>query len=208
MKYDIRYVDDSGMRHGIWSSCPIFTINFITEQKMKKFLASLALVAGVSFVASAQYENTTIKVGQKAPELALPNPKGETLKLTEIIKDRYVLVDFWASWCGPCRASNPGLVEFYKAYSHKKLKNAKKGFTVVNVSLDKDKGAWEQAIKADNLMWPYHMSDLGHWNSKAAAIYGVQYVPQSFLIGPDGKVIGMYQRAEMARADLDKFVVQ
>ncbi len=175
---------------------------------MKKLITTLALAVGVIFSASAQYENTTIKVGQKAPELAFPDPAGKTLKLSEINKGRYVLVDFWASWCGPCRASNPGLVNFYNEYSKKKFKGAKNGFTVVNVSLDKDKDAWVNAIKKDNLSWPNHMSDLGGWNAKPAAIYGVQFVPQAFLLGPDGKVIGLYNRSEAAQADLDKFVVQ
>lgn len=175
---------------------------------MKKLFATLAIATSVIFSACAQYENTTIKVGQKAPELAFPNPEGKVLKLSEINKGRYVLIDFWASWCGPCRRSNPGLVRLYNEYSEKKFKGAKKGFTVLNVSLDQKKDAWMMAIKQDGLSWPNHMSDLGGWNSKTAAIYGVQFVPQSFLIGPDGKVIGMYQVAEMARGDLDKFVAK
>jgi thiol-disulfide isomerase/thioredoxin len=147
-------------------------------------------------------------VGQKAPELAFPNPEGKTLKLSEINKGRYVLIDFWASWCGPCRMSNPGLVAMYKDYSGKKFKGAKKGFTVLNVSLDQKKDAWVAAIAKDNLSWENHMSDLGGWNSKSAALYGVQYIPQAFLVGPDGKILGMYNRSEEAKAELDKYVTQ
>ncbi len=175
---------------------------------MKKLITTLVLAAGIIFSASAQYENTTIKVGMKAPELAFPNPEGKALKLSEINKGRYVLIDFWASWCGPCRMSNPGLVAMYNEFSSKKFKDAKNGFTIVNVSLDKDKEAWVAAIKKDNLSWPYHMSDLGFWNSKAAAIYGIQFVPQAFLVDPSGKVVGMYNRSEEAKGDLQKFVLQ
>jgi thiol-disulfide isomerase/thioredoxin len=175
---------------------------------MKKIITTLVVAAGLVFSANAQYDNTTVKVGQKAPELAFPNPEGKTLKLSEINKGRYVLIDFWASWCGPCRMSNPGLVAMYKDYSGKKFKGAKKGFTVLNVSLDQKKDAWVAAIAKDNLTWENHMSDLGGWNSKSAALYGVQYIPQAFLVGPDGKILGMYNRSEEAKAELDKYVTQ
>ncbi len=171
---------------------------------MKKagFIFALALSLSAS-AAHAQYENTKIQVGQKAPELAYPTPEGKTLKLSELNKGRYVLLDFWASWCGPCRRANPRLVELYKRYNEQDFKGAKKGFTILSVSLDKDKAAWVKAIEQDSLSWN-HMSDLGSWNSKTAAIYGVQFVPQAFLVGPDGKIVGKYMNAEQAEEDLKK----
>ena len=172
---------------------------------MRKLLTLLALM-GFMATANAQYSNTYIKVGQKAPDLAYPNPEGKTLKLSEMNKGRYVLLDFWASWCGPCRHANPGLVRMYGEYSKKQFKNAKNGFTVVSVSLDKTKEAWMQAIAQDKLSWPNHMSDLGYWNSKASAAYGVQFIPQAFLIDPSGKIIGKYQTAEEAESDIKKLV--
>ena len=172
---------------------------------MKKILSTIALL-GVFVAAHAQYNNTFIKVGQKAPDLAYPTPEGKTLKLSEVNKGSYVLLDFWASWCGPCRHANPGLVNMYKEYSTKKFKGAKKGFTVVSVSMDKSKDAWMAAIKQDGLTWPNHMSDLGQWNSQPAAAYGVQFIPQAFLIDPSGKIIGVYHAAEEAESDIKKLV--
>jgi anthranilate/para-aminobenzoate synthase component II len=97
-------------------------------------------------------------------------------------------------------------VKLYNDYKNKAFKGAKNGFTVVSVSLDKAKEAWTQAIAADNLSWPYHMSDLMAWQSKAAEIYGVQYVPQAFLIGADGKVLHKFQYGEDQAAVLNKFL--
>jgi thiol-disulfide isomerase/thioredoxin len=173
---------------------------------MKKTLALVALIMGMFFSANAQNENTTITIGQPAPDLAFANPDGKTLRLSEINKGTYVLLDFWASWCGPCRGANPGLVKMYNEYTAKKFKNAKKGFTVVSVSLDADKDRWVAAIKKDGLIWPNHMSDLKQWNSAATPLYGLAYIPQCFLIGPDGKIIGKYMRAEEAKADIEKFI--
>jgi thiol-disulfide isomerase/thioredoxin len=172
---------------------------------MKRLVVALLLSCGV-MGAHAQYQNTTIKVGQKAPELKFDSPSGDQLDLAKISKDRVVLLDFWASWCRPCRNANPKLVEMYNRYKDKEFKTAKKGFTIVSVSLDQKKEAWEKAIADDKLAWEYHMSDLGGWQSKAAELYGVQFIPQAFLVGPDGKVLATYQMAEQAEADLQKLL--
>ncbi len=171
---------------------------------MKKSLSMLALIMGLFFTAHAQqYGNEFIKIGQKAPELAFSNPDGKSMRLSEINKGHYVLLDFWASWCGPCRMSNPGLVKMYNEYSNKKMKGGKK-FTVVSFSLDQNKEAWVAAIKKDGLNWSNHMSDLKGWQSAAAQLYGLQFIPQAMLLDPNGNIVAKYGRAEEAEADLVK----
>lgn len=186
----------------------IQTLTFIIIPKkiieMKKTISLIALTMGLFFTANAQYENTFIKIGQQAPELAFPTPDGKVIKLSEINKDKYVILDFWASWCGPCRMANPGLVRMYNEYTAKKFKDAKKGFTVVSFSLDNDKGRWVDAIKKDGLIWEHHMSDLMQWQSASTRLYGLQYIPQAFLLSPTGKILGKYSRAEEAEEELKK----
>jgi|SRR5690606_14716976 thiol-disulfide isomerase/thioredoxin len=172
---------------------------------LKKIIAAVLCTVSVSLATAQQMGNTKIEIGQDAPELILESPEGDTLRLSEINKGRIVLLDFWASWCRPCRNANPRLVAFYKEYKDKKFVDAKKGFTIVSVSLDTKKEAWKNAIAADSLTWQYHMSDLGGWRSAAAEIYGVSFIPQAFLLGPDGKVIGKYMFAEEAIKDMAQF---
>lgn len=119
-------------------------------------------------------------VGKAAPELNLPDKDGKIISLTSF-RGKYLLIDFWASWCGPCRQENPNVV---KAYNEYKGKN----FTVLGVSLDKEKDAWLQAIQDDGLAWT-HVSDLKFWNSKAVGLYGFEGIPYNVLVDPQGKII-------------------
>ena len=119
-------------------------------------------------------------VGKQAPDLQMPDPKGKNISLKSF-RGKYVLVDFWASWCGPCRQENPNLV---RAYNQFKEKN----FTIVGVSLDRDKENWLQAIQQDQLNWT-HMSDLAFWNSAAVTIYKFDGIPYNVLLDPQGNVI-------------------
>jgi thiol-disulfide isomerase/thioredoxin len=118
--------------------------------------------------------------GSEAPEIALPTPSGEILALSSL-KGKYVLIDFWASWCGPCRQENPNVVKTYAKYKDK-------GFEIFGVSLDKDKAAWLKAIENDQLVWK-HVSDLQYWNSVGAQAYGVNSIPMTFLLDPAGKIV-------------------
>ncbi len=123
-----------------------------------------------------------------APEISLNNPEGTEIKLSSL-KGKYVLIDFWASWCGPCRKESPTVVKMYNKY-----KNS--GFTVYSVSLDDNLEAWKGAIKADGLIWPNHVSDLKKWNSPMPQLYGFNGIPYTVLINPEGKIIGTGLRGE------------
>ncbi len=121
-----------------------------------------------------------LSVGNEAPDITLPDPDGKTVKLSSL-KGNYVLIDFWASWCRPCRTENPNNVKLYKKYHNK-------GFEIYAVSLDRDKNAWLKAIKDDNLTW-IHVSDLKFWQSEGAQIYNVKAIPHTVLLDKDGKII-------------------
>ena len=118
----------------------------------------------------------------KAPEINLPSPDGASISLSSL-KGSVVLIDFWASWCGPCRKSNPELVKLYAKFKSK-------GFTIYSVSLDSDKEAWKGAIKADGLSWPNHVSDLKQWKTPLINLYNLSSIPFTVLVNKKGDIVG------------------
>lgn len=130
--------------------------------------------------------------GMEAPEIAMPDADGNIRKLSDL-RGKVVMVDFWASWCRPCRGENPNVVRLYAKYHDM-------GFDIYSVSMDKDRASWLKAIKDDGLVWPNHVSDLNGWTSSGGATYGIMSIPATVLIDREGKIIARNLRG----ADLER----
>ena len=148
----------------------------------------------------------TLNVGDKATELAFSDPNGKQRKLSDL-RGKVVLIDFWASWCRPCRAENPNVVRTYNTYKDKLFKNGR-GFDIFSVSLDQNKNSWVNAIEQDGLVWENHVSDLQYWRSEGARIYNVSSIPATFLVDGEGVIIAKNLRGSALEKTLASLQVK
>ncbi len=176
-----------------WDKSNLDVLNKVSLAFKKKYPSSpitRSMIMQVNQITDGLHQYEGAKSGIiYAPEIALPNPDGQVVKLSSL-KGKVVLLDFWASWCGPCRKENPNVLALYKKYSSK-------GFTVFSVSLDSDKEAWKRAIKADGLQWSGHVSDLQQWNTPLTKIYNFNSIPHTVLIDKSGQVVGVNLRGQV-----------
>lgn len=145
-----------------------------------------------------------LRIGNIAPELSYQDPDGKAIALSSL-RGKIVLIDFWASWCAPCRHENPYVVATYKKYHNRKFKGGS-GFTVYSVSCDREKKAWVEAIERDQLIWEYHVSDLKGWEAEATYIYNISSIPSNVLIDGDGIILAWNLRGEQLTQKLDSLL--
>lgn len=195
-----------------------FTFNPDNYYNMKKIAFALLVAAGIGATYSftiteqpAKAQRMVTKpvkvgtaIGDEAPEIVMNGLDGKPMKLSAL-RGKLVLIDFWASWCGPCRRENPNVVSAYEKYKKAKWKTAK-GFDIFSVSLDQNLDAWKAAIEKDGLVWKNHVSDLKGWQNGAAAVYGVSSIPMSFLIDENGIIVAKNLRGLELHKQLDVHV--
>jgi len=188
------------------SIAALFAANYIVSDDNFEFLDELAIkfnrelpnsIYTKDFVKRIN-EMRKLAIGQVAPDFTLPNPDGEMVSLSSL-RGNYVLVDFWAKWCKPCRLENPNVVRVYNKFHDK-------GFEVLGVSLDRNKADWLKAIKDDGLTWT-HVSDLKYWKSEVVTLYSIKGIPFAVLLDPEGKIIAKNLRGEALEKKLEEVLL-
>ncbi|MES2648246.1 MAG: TlpA disulfide reductase family protein [Bacteroidota bacterium] len=192
----------------LWYGLGVASHFFTKEQwalAVEKAVAKYPRHPGINMmkvsVASAQQQATSGQalLNKKVPDLSLPDTSGKAISVSQF-RGRWLLIDFWASWCAPCRTENPNLVAAYKQYRNK-------NFTILGVSLDKDRAAWVNAIAKDSLTWP-QMSDMKEWDSKAVATYGFNALPFNILVDTAGTVIAVNLKGPALQQKLKELLVK
>jgi thiol-disulfide isomerase/thioredoxin len=165
------------------------------KETYKKSPITSALVSQVSQIEQAyKASKTVVPSEQVAPEISLKKPDGSDIRLSEL-RGSYVLIDFWASWCAPCRKESPNMVKLYNEYKNK-------GFTIFSVSLDKNSESWKAAIAQDGLIWPNHGSDFKMWDTPSRALYNFSSIPHTVLVNKEGMIIASGLRGEQLEQKL------
>jgi peroxiredoxin len=183
------------------SIAAFYAVNFLDAEKEFAYLSDMAERFQQSLPDSRYTEQFTAQVeemrklaiGMPAPDIRLPNPEGDTIALSSL-RGNYVMIDFWAAWCKPCRVENPNVVRLYNKYNDQ-------GFEIYGVSLDRTKEAWTEAIEKDNLTWT-QVSDLQYFDSEAASLYNISAIPATVLLDKKGKIIGKNLRGPTLEAKL------
>ncbi len=172
--------------------------NTVFKQNIEQILSQIAMQQSQIEQQKQELSNAGISIGKPAPELDFPDVNGNNISLSSL-KGKIILLDFWASWCGPCRKENPFVVNLYNKYKTK-------GFEIYSLSLDNNKDKWINAIQQDGLIWQNHVSDLKGWQSAGAAKYMVRSIPQTFLIDKNGIIIDIGLRGEALETRLNELL--
>lgn len=152
---------------------------------MKSGTLRIGLVIALALIALLyyRYRQPRFIAGEKAPDFSVALSNGQTTRLSDL-KGKYVLLQFWGSWCGPCRAENPYLAALYHRYHDR-------GFEIFSIAIEQNPAAWQRAIQQDGLEWTYHAVELNQFSGPVARLFNIKSIPATFLINPDGVIMGV-----------------